>query len=135
MNWVMLHPVDMTALKDYFAENMCWTMNSREEQRILIVDDEPMIRNILKIVVEAEGFKSDMAQNGKEALERLQATRYQMVLTDLRMPVMDGLCLLQHVRANYEDTPVIMITAVSDANSAIDTLSSGACDYVIKPFN
>lgn len=131
----MLHPVDTTILKDRFVENMRWDTNHRKEQRILIVDDEPMIRNILKIVVEAEGFKSDMAQNGKEALERLQANHYQMVLTDMRMPVMDGLCLLQHVKANYEDTPVIMITAVSDANSAIDALSSGACDYVIKPFN
>src|SRR5262249_23737836 len=75
------------------------------------------------------------AQNGKEALECLKEAPYQMVLTDMRMPVMDGLCLLQHVKASYEDIPVIMITAVGDANSAIDTLSSGACDYVIKPFN
>src|SRR5262249_45043380 len=55
--------------------------------------------------------------------------------TDMRMPVMDGLCLLQQVRAGYEDTPVIMITAVGDAASAIGALSAGACDYVIKPFN
>src|SRR5262249_18382670 len=99
------------------------------------VDDEPMIRNILKIVVEAEGFRSEMAQNGKEAVERLQANHYQMVLTDMRMPVMDGLCLLQHVKANYEDTPVIMITAVSDAKSAIDGLSTGPCNFVNKPCN
>ena len=110
-------------------------MRQTDEQRILIVDDEPMIRNILKTVVEAEGFKADTAQNGQEALERLQGAHYQMVLTDMRMPVMDGLCLLRHVKANYEDTPVIMITAVADASSAIDALSSGACDYVIKPFN
>jgi putative nucleotidyltransferase with HDIG domain len=105
------------------------------ERRILIVDDEPMIRNILKTVVEAEGFKADLAQNGQEALNRLQESCYQIVLTDMRMPVMDGLCLLQQVRAHYEDTPVIMITAVGDATSAIEALSSGACDYVIKPFN
>jgi putative nucleotidyltransferase with HDIG domain len=131
----MLHPVDTTVLKDHSVENIRWSTRPGEEQRILIVDDEPMIRNILKTVVEAEGFKSDMAQNGKEALGCLQETRYHMVLTDMRMPVMDGLSLLQHVKSNYEDTPVIMITAVADANSAIDALSSGACDYVIKPFN
>jgi putative nucleotidyltransferase with HDIG domain len=105
------------------------------ERRILIVDDEPMIRNILKTVVEAEGFKADLAQNGQEALNRLKESCYQIILTDMRMPVMDGLCLLQQVRAGYEDTPVIMITAVGDAASAIEALSAGACDYVIKPFN
>jgi putative two-component system response regulator len=116
------------------AENR-WDLKVSDQQRILIVDDEPMIRNILKTVVEAEGFKGDTAQNGKEAVEHLKEACYQMVLTDMRMPVMDGVCLLQHVKASYEDIPVIMITAVGDANSAIDTLSSGACDYVIKPFN
>jgi len=131
----MLHQMGTTVPEDHFGEKIRWNANQAHEQRILIVDDEPMIRNILKTVVEAEGFKSDTAQNGKEALECLQGKHYQMVLTDMRMPVMDGLCLLQHVKASYEDTPVIMITAVSDAKSAIDTLSSGACDYVIKPFN
>jgi cyclic di-GMP phosphodiesterase len=131
----MLQPVDASPLKNHLAEKVRWSPGLRTDERILIVDDEPMIRNILKTVVEAEGFKSDTAENGRKALELLQENHYQMVLTDMRMPVMDGLCLLQHVKANYEDTPVIMITAVSDANSAIDTLSSGACDYVIKPFN
>jgi putative two-component system response regulator len=132
----MLHQVDDMVLKDHYAENIRWSPNqAADEQRILIVDDEPMIRNILKTVVEAEGFRGDTAQNGKEALECLQGAHYQMVLTDMRMPVMDGLRLLQHVKANYEDTPVIMISAVADANSAIGALSSGACDYVIKPFN
>ena len=104
-------------------------------ERILIVDDEPMIRHILKTIVEAEGFKSDTAQNGQEAIVRLNENTYQMVLTDMRMPVMDGLCLLQHIQASYKDIAVIMITAVDDASSAVDTLSSGAYDYVIKPFN
>jgi response regulator RpfG family c-di-GMP phosphodiesterase len=104
-------------------------------ERILIVDDEPMIRHILKTIVEAEGFKSDTAQNGQEAIVRLNENTYQMVLTDMRMPVMDGSCLLQHIHANCKDTAVIMITAVDDASLAIDTLSSGAYDYVIKPFN
>jgi putative two-component system response regulator len=131
----MLHQVNTSVLKDNLDRKTLWSMRQTDEQRILIVDDEPMIRNILKTVVEAEGFKADTAQNGQEAVERLQGAQYQMVLTDMRMPVMDGLCLLRHVKDNYEDTPVIMITAVADASSAIDALSSGACDYVIKPFN
>jgi len=126
--------LDSNIVQDRTAGNGRCDGNS-VERRILIVDDEPMIRNILKTVVEAEGFKADLAQNGQEALNRLQESCYQIVLTDMRMPVMDGLCLLQQVRAHYEDTPVIMITAVGDATSAIEALSSGACDYVIKPFN
>jgi putative nucleotidyltransferase with HDIG domain len=106
-----------------------------KEERILIVDDEPIIRDILEKLVSVEGYTCDTAQNGQEAIEHLQNNRYHMVLSDVRMPVMDGLHLLKHIAANYNDVAVIMVTAVADANSAIDTLGLGAYDYVIKPFN
>ena len=107
----------------------------QRSERILIVDDESMIRHILRTVVEAEGFKCDTVQNGQEAIAQLRENGYQMVLTDVRMPIMDGLCLLQHIQANYEGTAVIIITAVDDVSSAVDTLTLGAYDYVTKPFN
>ncbi len=106
-----------------------------KEERILIVDDEPIIRDILEKLVSVEGYTCDTAQNGQEAIERLQNSRYHMVLSDVRMPVMDGLHLLKHIVEKYNDVAVIMVTAVADANSAIDTLALGAFDYVIKPFN
>jgi len=79
--------LDSNIVQDRTARNGRCDGNSME-RRILIVDDEPMIRNILKTVVEAEGFKADLAQNGQEALNRLQKSCYQIVLTDMRMPVM-----------------------------------------------
>jgi putative two-component system response regulator len=104
-------------------------------ERILIVDDEPIIRDILQRLVSFDGYQCDTAQNGKEAISLLEAGRYEMVLSDLRMPVMDGLHLLRHVSANFQEVAVVMVTAVADANTAISTLSLGAYDYIIKPFN
>jgi putative two-component system response regulator len=108
---------------------------AQREERILIVDDEPIIRDILEKLVSIEGFQCDTAQHGQEAIEWLQKHYYHMVISDVRMPVMDGLHLLKHIVANFPETAVIMVTAVADANSAIDTLALGAFDYVIKPFN
>ena len=101
----------------------------------MIVDDEPIIRDILEKLVGAEGYRCDTAQNGQEAIHRLEKEKYEMVLSDVRMPVMDGLNLLKHIVSHYPDVAVIMVTAVADTNSAIDTLSLGAYDYLIKPFN
>ncbi len=109
--------------------------SGREAEKFLIVDDEPSIRNILAKVVSDLGFLSDTAHNGKEALRRLGETEYQMVLSDITMPVLDGLNLLKHVTAHYPGVAMIMITGVADLNSAVNALSTGAYDYVTKPFN
>lgn len=106
-----------------------------KQERVLIVDDEPIIRDILTKVVGSQGYQCDTASNGKEAMARLLEIEYEMVLSDMRMPEMDGFCLLKHVMANHTDTAVIMITAVSDAHSAVDAMTAGAYDYVTKPFN
>lgn len=107
----------------------------RKTERFLIVDDEPFIRDVLAKVVSGLGFLSDTAKNGKEALKRLAEIDYQMVLSDITMPGLDGLGLLHQVTAHYPDVAMIMITGVSDLNSAVNALSTGAYDYVTKPFN
>jgi putative nucleotidyltransferase with HDIG domain len=104
-------------------------------ERVLIVDDEPIIRDILSKVVSSEGYFWGIASNGQEAIDRLLSSDYQIVLTDVRMPSVDGLALLQHVTANHPTVAVIMITAMNDARSAVEALSMGAYDYVTKPFN
>jgi len=104
-------------------------------ERILIVDDEPFIRDVLRKVVSGAGFMSDTAQNAQEAIQKLAESEYEMVLTDITMPGLDGLQLLQHVATQYTEIAVIMITGVTDLKSAIVALSSGAYDYVTKPFN
>jgi putative two-component system response regulator len=104
-------------------------------ENVLIVDDEPIIRDILSQVVSSEGYSCGIAANGQEAIDRLSCSDYQIVLTDVRMPTVDGLQLLRHVTTNHPTIAVIMITAMNDARSAVDALSIGAYDYVTKPFN
>jgi DNA-binding NtrC family response regulator len=104
-------------------------------ERILIVDDEHFIRDVLTKVVSGGGFMTDTAQDAQEAIQKLAESEYEMVLTDITMPGLDGLQLLQHVATQYPEIAVIMITGVTDLKSAILALSSGAYDYVTKPFN
>jgi DNA-binding NtrC family response regulator len=104
-------------------------------ERILIVDDEHFIRDVLTQVAAGEGFESDATQNAQEAIRKLTETKYEMVLTDIRMPGLDGLQLLEHVSSHYPEIAVIMITGVTDLDAAVQALSSGAYEYVTKPFN
>jgi putative nucleotidyltransferase with HDIG domain len=104
-------------------------------ERMLIVDDEHFIRDVLTQVVAGEGFESDTAQNAQEAIRKLTEIKYEMVLTDIRMPGPDGLQLLQHVSSHYPEIAVIMITGLADLDAALQALSTGAYDYVTKPFN
>jgi DNA-binding NtrC family response regulator len=104
-------------------------------EKVLIVDDEPIIRDILSKVVSSEGYSWGSASNGQEAIDLLLASDYKLVLADVRMPSVDGLQLLKHVTANHPDVAVIMITAINDARSAVEAMSIGAYDYVTKPFN
>lgn len=101
---------------------------------ILIVDDEEPIRDVLASLLEAGGYTCSAAVNGAEALERLQAGSFDLVLSDILMPVMDGLVLLQRIREKHPDLPVVMVTAMHDISAAIGALRAGAYDYLLKPF-
>ena len=103
--------------------------------RCLVADDEPRLRQVLCRLMQSDGFQCIEAANGAEALAALKADPVPLVLSDLRMPQMDGLELLRHVRDRYPDTAVVMITAVADVEMAVKALSLGATDYLTKPFH
>ena len=104
--------------------------------RILIVDDEYNVREGLKYLInwEENGFSiADDAQNGKAALDCIRRERPHLVITDVRMPVMDGLELLAHIRTDYQGIRVIILSGYSDFSYARSALKGGADDYLLKP--
>jgi len=101
----------------------------------LIVDDEPRLRQVLMHLMRGDGFTCVEAANGEEALAQLQRHPINLVLSDLRMPHMDGLELLRQTRARWPDVAVVMITAVADVDVAVSCLAIGAMDYLTKPFH
>jgi response regulator RpfG family c-di-GMP phosphodiesterase len=100
----------------------------------LIVDDEPRLRQVMAHLMRSDGFQCVEAGNGIEALMLLETTPAILVLSDLRMPKMDGMELLRAIRARFPDIAVVMITAVADVDMAVNCLSLGAADYVVKPY-
>ncbi len=103
--------------------------------RILIADDELNIRKVLAATLRREGHEVVTAKDGQEAMELLESGKIQVVVTDLKMPKVDGLELLQHVQCHYPQIPVIIITAHGSINNAVEALKSGALDYITKPFD
>lgn len=101
---------------------------------ILVVDDEPVIRTVLGRSLQREGIRVTTAENGVEALEKLRDGCFDMVISDILMPLMDGLELLVQVKTEYPDLPVILITGASGQFSGKQVLEAGAEDFIIKPF-
>ena len=101
---------------------------------ILICDDEKDIVSALKIYLEAEGYQTFAAANGKEALAILDREDIHLVLLDIMMPVMDGVSALARLR-EYSNVPVILLTAKSEDTDKVLGLNVGADDYITKPFN
>jgi response regulator RpfG family c-di-GMP phosphodiesterase len=101
----------------------------------LIVDDEPRLRQVLTHLMRGDGFNCLEAMNGEDALGLLEQYPVNLVLSDLRMPRMDGLELLRETRARWPDVAVVMITAVADVDVAVSCLAIGAMDYLTKPFH
>ena len=103
--------------------------------RVLIVDDEEDIRESIQKLLSLEGIASASAPDGRVALEALMAEVYDAVVTDLKMPNVDGQELLEKVLSAGLRCPVIMISALGDINDAVKALKTGAADYLIKPFD
>lgn len=102
--------------------------------RILICDDEPDIVAALKIYLEAEGYHTVCAGNGREALERVREEELHLVLMDIMMPEMDGISAMVKIR-EQTNLPVILLTAKGEDTDKVLGLNVGADDYVTKPFN
>jgi two-component system response regulator AtoC len=112
------------------------TESKKPQERILVADDEASLRELLTELLTDEGYAVDSVATGAEVLERLQGdTSYDLLLLDLRMPGIDGLQLLEQLRKEDNDIPVIMMTAHGTSSSAIRAMQMGAYDYLPKPFD
>src|SRR3954466_14818149 len=101
--------------------------------RILIVDDEESLRRVMQVHLQRQGYETRTAGQGQDALQMLESGDYQLVLTDLRMPGMTGLELLQHIRKRWPEISVIVLTAFGTIENAVEAMQAGAFHYVTKP--
>lgn len=103
-------------------------------EKILVVDDEQSLREVLSIMLKRAGYAVTSAIDGEDAVELLQKEIYDLVITDLRMPKVDGLEVLRAVKSASPETVVLIITAFASADSAVEAMKQGAYDYLTKPF-
>jgi len=103
-------------------------------ETVLIVDDEKNYPLILSAVLEEEGFETLTATSGEQALEMLTHSDIDLVLTDMKMPSMDGIHLLEKIKAKDAELPVIMMTAHGTVEKAVEAMQKGAYNYILKPF-
>ncbi len=102
---------------------------------ILVVDDELLIRDLLYDFFCSQGWNISVTESGEKALSMLNTNEYDLVLTDLKMPVMDGLSLAAEVRSIRPDLPVVVMTGYPSVESAVEALRAKVADYITKPFN
>jgi DNA-binding NtrC family response regulator len=102
--------------------------------RILVVDDEMIVCESCKRILEEEGYEVEIALSGKEAFEEMKANPFDIVITDLKMPGIDGMEVLSTFRREYPDSIIIMITGFSTVETAVEAMKLGAFDYIPKPF-
>ncbi|MGE0083285.1 MAG: sigma-54-dependent transcriptional regulator [Desulfococcaceae bacterium] len=103
--------------------------------QILIVDDEKKMRHLLSIMLERKGYTVAQAGDGLEAWEMISQKSFDMVISDIKMPRMDGIQLLARIKEQQMPCPVVFITAFATVDSAVDAMRSGAADYITKPFD
>jgi len=108
---------------------------SDSPKKIFILDDEEMIRDLLGETFIKNGFAIETAMNGREALLKMERGQYDLLITDLRLPDISGMDVLEEVREKYPEMGIIMITAFGSIKNAVRALKSGAFDYITKPFN
>ncbi len=106
-----------------------------ERARILVVDDEPQVREVLSRYLANMGHQCGVACNGDDALRKIHAEPFDVVLLDISMPGRPGIDVLKELQTEYPDTAVIMVTAIADINIAIDAMRNGAYDYLVKPID
>lgn len=101
--------------------------------KILIIDDEPSIRNILRDILEMEEYTVEEAKDGIDALSKIKKTKFDAAICDIKMPKMDGMELLERINILSPDTPVIMISGHGNIETAVEAVKKGAFDYIAKP--
>ena len=103
--------------------------------KLIIVDDEAVIREGIRRILSAEGYHVETSAGGRTAIEKIQEQDFDVVITDLKMPGMDGIEVLKTIKILQPEVPVIMITAYSTISSAVEAMKNGAFDYIAKPFS
>lgn len=101
--------------------------------KLLIVDDEASIRNTLRDILEYESFEVDEAPNGKEGLQKILQNQYDVVILDIKMPIMDGMEVMDEVSKAGVDVPIIMLSGHGNIDTAVEAVKKGAYDYISKP--
>ena len=104
--------------------------------KILIIDDERAIRNTLKEILEFEGYTIDLAENGKQGVEKAKTGGYDLIYSDVKMPEMDGIEVLETLQKEEAcECPIVMISGHADVETAVTALKKGAYDFIEKPLD
>src|SRR3954452_1339455 len=103
--------------------------------RVLVVDDETGIREAIRMTLEYEGYRVDEARSGNEGLEKAEKTPYDAILLDIKMPVLDGMEVLENLKEMKIMTPVVMVSGHGDISTAVECTKRGAFDFLEKPLN
>ena len=106
----------------------------KEPARILVIDDDESVRKVLVAALEDEGYVVDVAENGKQAIEKTHAEFFHLALIDIRLPDMEGTKLLSELKKTTPKMVKIIVTGYPSLQNAIDAVRRGANDYVVKPF-
>ncbi|RMD94675.1 MAG: response regulator [Calditrichaeota bacterium] len=105
----------------------------RVTPKILIVDDEPVVRNVCQLSLEKRGYHVETVENGSRALELLKKGDIDIVFTDIKMPIIDGLELLDTIKRDFPHVEVVIMTGYATIEGAIDAMKKGAYDFILKP--
>lgn len=110
------------------------SQTGRDMKKILVVDDEESVRIILKQMLEQGGYSAEVASDGAEALDKLKADNYHMIITDINMPGMDGVELLKKSKELFPKLPVIFVTGFGKDKIILQAMKLGLSNYIEKPF-
>ena len=104
-------------------------------ESILVVDDDEGMRDMLAETLRGWGYEPSVAENGEMGLEKFRSGRFSLVITDIRMPKLDGLSLLRAIKKEDAKVPILVVTGYPTVNSAVESLVEGADYYLVKPIN
>lgn len=117
------------------AETLVESTKDKESNSILVVDDEEIMRSFLQDILTGEGYQVDVASTGEEAIREAGKRGYDLVITDIKMPGVDGIGVLSQVKELSPTTEVVVMTGYASLESAVESMKKGAADYITKPFN
>lgn len=106
-----------------------------KQPSILVVDDELLIRDLLYDFFNGQGWDISVAEDGEKALQVMKTKEFDLVLSDIKMPEMDGLALTSRLKEAHPELPVVLMTGFPSVDTAVEALRQKVDDYVIKPFN